>query len=101
MTEEIQNGKTPDFLDMGEAIRLMKDGYCVQRLGWNGKNMYLYIEEMVPSQDSSYWETDSDSPPRFDPVIVMRTATGTHQPGWLASQADLLANDWQVVHHNV
>jgi len=34
---------------------------------------------------------------KYDPVIVMYTAQKTHQPGWLASQADILAEDWEVV----
>lgn len=68
-------------MNFGEAIEALKDGDRVQREGWNGKNMYLYLDRM----------------PGFDPYIVMYTAQGTHQPGWLASQADMLAEDWILV----
>lgn len=34
---------------------------------------------------------------KYEPCIVMFTAQGKHQPGWLASQADMLAEDWMVV----
>lgn len=33
----------------------------------------------------------------FNPSITMYTATGEMQPGWLASQSDILSNDWQVL----
>ena len=33
----------------------------------------------------------------FEPCFVMHTAQGTEQPGWLASQADMLSDDWVVV----
>jgi len=65
----------------GDAITLLKTGGRVQRRGWNGKGMYLYLER----RDG------------FDPCIVMHTAGGTEQPGWLASQPDMLGDDWQTV----
>ena len=36
-------------------------------------------------------------PVRIDPFLLMRTAQGTYQPGWLISQADALAEDWAMV----
>lgn len=69
-------------MDFGEAIRAMKDdGASVARSGWNGKNMFIYIMSF----------------PGYDPCIVMHTAGDTEQPGWLASQADMLAEDWNIV----
>jgi hypothetical protein len=66
------------MITFGAAIELMKAGQRVWRKGWNGKGMWLYLTTF----------------PGFDPCIVMHTAGGTEQPGWLASQADMLANDW-------
>ena len=74
-------------MDFGDAIRAMSDGALMQRAGWNGKGMYIYIEDSMRS----------DQDRRYEPVICMFTAQGTHQPGWLASQADMLAEDWQEV----
>ena len=82
-------------MDFGEAIEALKEGRCVQRRGWNGKDMHLYLEE--------YFEyilkggVFGGQTRKYDPVICMYTAQGTHQPGWLASQADMLAEDWQIV----
>jgi hypothetical protein len=70
-------------MNFGEALELLKLGQRVARAGWNGKNMYLYL--MV-------WHDG-----HFEPCIVMFTAQGLHQPGWLASQADMLAHDWEAV----
>lgn len=66
------------------ALDALKDGYDITRSGWNGKGMYLYLH----ADDESF----------FEPVIVMFTADQKHQPGWLASQADLLASDWIVLY---
>lgn len=82
-------------MDFGDAIRALKDGKSVARKGWNGKNMHIYLEDMFrfPVKGGVYAGTER----KYDPVIVMFTAQGTHQPGWLASQADMLASDWDVV----
>ena len=85
-------------MDFGDAIRALKDPVSkrVTRSGWNGKGMYLlYV-------GASDWDMN---PPHLDergsalepaPFIAMRTASGTLVP-WLASQADILAEDWQIV----
>ena len=82
-------------MTFGEAIEQMKAGQCVQREGWNGKNMHIYLEDAFsfPIGDGVY----KGHARRYEPVICMFTAQGKHQPGWLASQPDILANDWQVV----
>ena len=85
-----------DFgMDFGDAIRLLKVGKCVARAGWNGKNMHLYLEDKFSFlvKGGVYASTAR----KYEPVICMFTAQGTHQPGWLASQADMLAHDWIVV----
>ncbi len=81
------------MLNFGHAIEAMENGMSVRRTGWNGKGMYIYL---VRNYDSGV-----SLPPNgrinFDPFIVMYTAQGTRQPGWLASQADMLAKDWEIV----
>ena len=72
-------------MDFGDAIKKIKNGEYVQREGWNGKNMYLFLERMASEIDDRL------------PSITMRTAQGEFQPGWLASQADILAEDWYEV----
>jgi len=82
-------------MTFGEAIAELKAGGMVQRAGWNGKNMHIYLEDMFsfPIRGGIYAGIER----KYDPVICMYTAQGTHQPGWLASQADILAEDWHVV----
>lgn len=80
----------------GSAIEALKAGKRVSRAGWNGKGMHLYLEDWL--EGTLRFATGIGPRDRkYEPCIVMFTATGTHQPGWLASQADILANDWGVV----
>lgn len=82
-------------MNFGEAIRAMKDGKMVRRAGWNGKGMHIYLEDAFsfPIRAGVYRGQER----QYAPVIVMYTAQGVHQPGWLASQADMLADDWNMV----
>lgn len=85
-------------LDFSAALRELRDGQRVCRSGWNGKVMFLYL---VPGSTfrvnrapllGIYPEgTEID----YRPHIDMRDASGMCVP-WLASQTDLLANDWQI-----
>lgn len=72
--------KDQEGLSIGDAVQAMKNGKFVARKGWDGSNMYLYLDSMEG----------------YAPYIVMHTADGLEQPGWLASQADLLSEDWVV-----
>ncbi len=79
--------------DFGEALNAMRRGYKVARVGWNGKGMWLLL---VPEYD---WTVAPSSGPinaHRLPWIGMKTADGGFVP-WLASQTDVLANDWLVV----
>jgi len=72
--------------DFGYALDALRAGKRVQRRGWNGKGMWLALQ--VPDANSKMTL----------PYIYMRTAgeIGDLVP-WLASQTDMLADDWQVV----
>ena len=74
-------------MDFGNAIKELKYSNKVQRTGWNDKGMYVHLNKGGPTQAGN----------TVDPYFVMFTAGGTFQPGWLASQADMLATDWCVV----
>ena len=88
---------TPEHVRFGTALAALKDGKTVAREGWNGKGMWLAL---VPANQ---WGLGSGVP--FDsgaglnslaPWIGMKTAQGTFVP-WLASQTDLLAEDWVII----
>lgn len=82
-------------MNFGDAIAALKNGEMVRRAGWNGKGMHLYLEDgfTMPIRRGVY----KGAQRTYEPVIVMFTAQQKHQPGWLASQADMLADDWQRV----
>lgn len=93
-----------DGMTFGEAIEAMKRGWKVTRLGWNGKGMYIWV---MPGStvrgcnqitDPHLAVIDkAEGEIRFLGSIRMRTATGDVLTGWLASQTDMLAEDWAVV----
>lgn len=67
---------------IGWAVKQMQANAHVRRRGWNGKNMWLVIEQ-----------PNNLSIPTV-PYVLMRTADGQYVP-WLCSQSDLLATDWE------
>ena len=87
------------YLSFGSALAALKDGARISRQGWNGKGMFLYL---VPSSTFKvnrppllgiYPEgTEID----YHAHIDIRTAAGQCVP-WLASQTDLIAEDWGLV----
>ena len=82
------------------ALALLKEGEKVARRGWNGKGMWLVLQPTTPSvemREGSVYRKAGLKEVQIDGHIDVYTAQGTMQPGWLASQADLLATDWEVV----
>lgn len=71
-------------MEFGEAIFHLKKGERVARKGWNGKDMFLELQ--MPDEHSKMTL----------PYIYMSTVQGDLVP-WLASQTDMLAEDWQLV----
>lgn len=96
-------------MNFGQALEELKAGGKVARKGWNGKGMFIVL--MPPlylppfnTQDTNRKVNDrtakwigEDAPLDCQPYIAMYTTTKQWQPGWLASQADMLAEDWEVV----
>lgn len=89
------------MMDFGDAILALKEGKKVARAGWNGKGMYLQLikGKQVQIHNNAFGpinEHDHDwkeRVPRFLDWIGMKTADNGFVP-WLASQTDLLAEDW-------
>lgn len=71
-------------LNFGDAVAALKAGHRAQRAGWNGKDMWLELQ--VPDANSKMTL----------PYIYMFTADKQLVP-WLASQTDVLAEDWHVI----
>ena len=93
-------------MTFGEAIEALKLGQKVAREGWNGKGMWLVL---VPGQEDALLREGSPysnalpmhSHVEILPHIDMWTTNAQGRramlPGWLASQTDMLSEDWQVV----
>lgn len=79
--------------NFGEAIKYMKRGFKVKRQGWNGKNQYIQlasnISYMAPNGEVVNCEHEA-----IGNKAIAFVGTSGVQMGWLASQADMLAEDW-------
>lgn len=78
-------------MTFGLALEAMKKGEYVARKGWNGKNMYLFLAHGEDIQKCV------GIPDQCVDVICMKTAQDTVVFGWIASQTDMLSEDWQIV----
>jgi hypothetical protein len=95
-------------MDFGDAIRALKRGDRVAREGWNGKNMWLSLsggpkgqyvshEDFWSEHNAAYAALQPGGMAHVLPCITMKTADGSILMGWLASQTDMLSEDWVVV----
>ena len=95
-------------MNFGKAIEALKDGKKVARSGWNGKGMFLYmttgsvvsLDKMKPETASyirSFCEDKGMDEIEICPHIDMKTADNKLVIGWLASQTDMLSEDWMIV----
>jgi hypothetical protein len=92
----------PTTCCFGTALADLKDGKKVQRKGWNGKGMFVVLQKAYPNgipinQNTAEATGIAEGTVcRFLPYLMMKTADGAFVP-WLASQTDILAEDWLVV----
>lgn len=94
-------------MNFGQAIEAVKTGKSVARAGWNGKNMHVYLNRgsRPPKEVADF--NGGVSGHLFDmghkgtsvrmPNLNLRAADGSIVTGWLASQTDILAEDWEIV----
>ena len=82
--------------DFGIAIRLLKAGKKVQREGWNGKNQYIELATNISYANSLNVIINAEHSDIGNKAIAFVGTSGV-QLGWLASQADMLAEDWKIV----
>ena len=84
-------GKT--LFSFGEAIKYLKRGFKVARKGWNGRNQYIELASGISyvNADSEIVNCEHDA---IGNKAVAFVGTSGVQMGWLASQADMLAEDW-------
>ncbi len=91
-------------MDFGEALKQLKVGKKVARAGWNGRGMWVALtdgstfgNDMARVGSAQHLARERPGDIRIAPRLDMKAADGTLVIGWLASQTDLLAEDWSVV----
>lgn len=111
-------------LNFGQAIEALKEGKRVARQGWNGKGMFIFqrpsdeleinfiiaIVKSLPQSVKDFFENivktgvddktkDSllSKKVKFGSYLCMYAADGSIVNGWLASQTDMLAEDWCIL----
>jgi len=92
-------------MDFGGAIQALKNGHKVSRAGWNGKGMWLILVPGTPVAElkvgSPYqWalgESQCEILPHIDMYTVNSLGRRAMLPGWVASQSDILSEDWAIV----
>ena len=104
--EEINRIETKDagapVLTFGEAIQLSKLGHKIARAGWNGKNMFVVYQKGYPegipcnANTAEAFGLNEGDLFKCRPYLQMMCADGSAQM-WLASQSDILEEDWMVV----
>ena len=95
--EEYGLVRMEDEMDFGSAIMNVKAGHRIARKGWNGKGMYVFLATDPEFHTDADISEFKDTGTEVSNFLVLRTAQGTLQPGWLATQSDILAEDWYVV----
>lgn len=108
--EETEKMETKTYT-FGDAIELAKQGHKIARKGWNGKGMYVYLVKgrTVPADD---WKANTPAQEltgkevvagevtlldHFDMYTTNSEGRRARLCGWLASQTDMLSDDWIVV----
>lgn len=98
--EQFEQAYQPTFaMTFGHAIEALKAGHRVARAGWNGKGMFLFLvngSTFKVNRPPLLGIYEEGAEVQYHAHIDMKTAQGYVVP-WLASQPDMLANDWAIV----
>lgn len=81
------------MFSFGEAIKYLKRGFKVKRQGWNGKNQYVELATGISYKNNSNEIVNVEHCNIGNKALAFVGTSGV-QMGWLASQADMLADDW-------
>lgn len=83
-------------MDFGDAIKQLKQGKKLQRKGWNGKNQYIELARNISYINANNETINVEHQAMGNKAIAFVGTSGV-QLGWLASQADMLADDWRTI----
>lgn len=82
-------------MTFGEAINKVKEGAKIARKGWNGKNQYVELATRISYMNVRGEVVNCEHEAIGNKALAFVGTSGV-QIGWLAPQADMLANDWEV-----
>ena len=82
-------------MNFGEAIKAVKEGKRIQREGWNGKAQYVELATCVSYKNTKGEIINVEHDAIGNNALAFVGTSGV-QLGWLASQADMLAEDWKI-----
>ena len=85
-----------DAMNFGLAIEAAKMGKKIARAGWNGKKQYVELATCISYKNSAGKIVNVDHQNIGNKALAFVGTSGV-QMGWLASQADMLADDWYIV----
>lgn len=83
-------------MDFSEALNYLIAGKRVRREGWNGKNQYIELATNISYKNAKGEIINADHETMGKNAIAFVGTSGV-QVGWLASQADMLSEDWMLV----
>lgn len=83
-------------MNFGKALGCLKQGKKVARKGWNGKKQYIELATNISYKNADEKIINTEHEAIGNKAIAFVGTSGV-QIGWLASQADMLSEDWEVV----
>ena len=105
IVEEDVKEPTVNYFSFSEALEELKEGKKVARKGWNGKGMFLVLcpgsevpaDHMRVKPVKKFFKKEGRTSVKIASHIDLKAADGTYVTGWVASQTDMLADDWFIV----
>ena len=83
-------------MNFGKAIDFLKEGKKVSRKGWNGKNQYIELATNISYKNADGEIININHKTMGNKAIAFVGTFGV-QIGWLASQPDMLSDDWELI----
>ena len=83
-------------MNFGKAIDLLKEGKKLRRKGWNGKNQYIELATNISYKNADGEIININHKTMGNKAIAFIGTSGI-QIGWLASQSDMLSDDWELI----
>ena len=83
-------------MNFGKAIDLLKEGKKLTRKGWNGKNQYIELATNISYKNVDGEIININHKTMGNKAIAFIGTSGV-QIGWLASQSDMLSDDWELI----